>query len=177
MPSPYCQCLEHCWQEIAAGEPKNWCRKQVHSFAEMTRLLRAIADAMSAAGLSEDDIYALHLALQEAILNANKHGHQGNWSRPIQVHYFVSPAGVLAEIEDQGPGFEPSQVPDPLAPENLERPGGRGLLMMRTFMSGVCHNERGNCVCLCKRHPRVPPLDPAEEAQGSSARELLDKNG
>jgi anti-sigma regulatory factor (Ser/Thr protein kinase) len=53
-------------------------------------------------------------------------------------------------VEDEGPGFDPALVPDPLGPENLERPSGRGLLIMRTYLSGVCHNERGNTICLCK---------------------------
>ncbi len=61
---------------------------------------------------------------------------------------------MVVEIEDQGLGFDPGEVADPLAPENLERPSGRGLLLMRTYMSNVCHNEQGNCICLCKQCPR-----------------------
>lgn len=179
MTSHYCQRLEACRQEIMSGEPgaKDWCRDQVHSFDDLMRVIRAITDAMTAAGLSEDDIYSVRQGLQEGLLNANKHGHQGDWSRPIRIRYFVSPAGVVAEIEDQGAGFDPSQVPNPLAPENLERPGGRGLLMMRTLLSGICHNEQGNCICLCKhRGGAAPPQIPSEEATVSSTRELLDKN-
>ena len=103
------------------------------------------------AGFPEKEIFAMHLALEEAIVNANKHGHQGDWTLPLAVHYCVSADGVVAQVEDQGPGFAPAEVADPLAPENLERASGRGLLLMRSYMSDVCHNERGNCVCLCKR--------------------------
>ena len=58
---------------------------------------------------------------------------------------------MLAEVRDQGPGFDPSRVPDPLAVENLEREGGRGLHLMRAYMSWVRYNDTGNCVTLCKR--------------------------
>jgi serine/threonine-protein kinase RsbW len=95
----------------------------------------------------------LHLALEEAVINAQKHGHQGDWAKPITIRYHVNEKGVVAEIEDQGSGFDPEQVPDPLAPENLERPSGRGLLLMETYMSNVCHNVQGNCLCLCKLCP------------------------
>ncbi len=170
MLSPSCRQLETCRQELVPGEPgtKVWNRDQVHSFVDMKRVIRAIVAAMTDAGLTEDDIYWAQLGVQEALVNANKHGHQGDWSRPIQIRYSVSPAGVVAEIEDQGPGFELSQVPDPLALENLDRLSGRGLLMMRTFLSGVCHNEQGNCICLCKHRCQTEPQQ-EQPAEASAA--------
>ncbi len=154
----YCDRLETCRQEIVAGEPgaKDWQRAEIHSFADITHIVRAITEAMTEAGLSEDDVLGGRLGLQEGLVNAHEHGHQGDWSKPIQIRYCVSPAGFVAEIEDQGQGFEPSQVPDPLAPENLNRLSGRGLLMMRTYLSGVCHNEQGNCICFCKHRSGTP---------------------
>jgi serine/threonine-protein kinase RsbW len=116
----------------------------------MMRLIETIVSRMAAAGHAEKDQFRVRLALEEAIVNAHKHGHQGDWSRAIVVHYHVSESGVLAEVEDQGEGFDRDQVPDPLAPENLERSSGRGLLLMENYMTGVCHNEVGNRVCLCK---------------------------
>jgi serine/threonine-protein kinase RsbW len=86
--------------------------------------------AMTSAGFSEADVLRLRLALDEALVNAHKHGHQGDWSKPIQVRYLVNENGVAAEIEDQGCGFDSTQVPDPLAQENLERDSGRGLFLM-----------------------------------------------
>jgi anti-sigma regulatory factor (Ser/Thr protein kinase) len=71
------------------------------------------------------------------------------------VCYRVGAESVVAQVEDRGPGFDPGQVPDPLDPANLERPGGRGLLLMRAYLHGVWHNDRGNCVCLC-RHRTGP---------------------
>jgi anti-sigma regulatory factor (Ser/Thr protein kinase) len=54
-------------------------------------------------------------------------------------------------IRDEGPGFDPRQLPDPTAPTNLEKPSGRGLLLMRTFMDEVVYNDAGNQVTLVKR--------------------------
>jgi serine/threonine-protein kinase RsbW len=105
---------------------------------------------MTESGFPEKEVFAVHLALVEAIVNANKHGHEGDWGRSLVVRYRVWADGVVARVEDQGPGFNPAQVPDPLAPANVEQDHGRGLFLMRTYMSGLCHNERGNCVCLCK---------------------------
>jgi serine/threonine-protein kinase RsbW len=62
----------------------------------------------------------------------------------------VTAERVLAEVEDEGPGVDPKSVPDPRDPENLERPGGRGLLLMRHYMSSVHYSGRGNVVTLCQ---------------------------
>jgi serine/threonine-protein kinase RsbW len=57
---------------------------------------------------------------------------------------------MLVEIRDEGPGFDPDGLPDPLAPQNLERPGGRGVFLIRQYMTWVQFNETGNAVTLCK---------------------------
>ncbi len=54
-------------------------------------------------------------------------------------------------IEDQGRGFQPEEVPDPFAPENLERPSGRGLVLMRNYMTSVRYNAAGNRVTMCRQ--------------------------
>lgn len=128
----------------------DWQREVVQSDADMKRVIQTILDAMTAASFPENEVFRLHLALEEAIVNAHKHGHEGDWTKPIAVHYYVGDNGVVAEIEDRGTGFDPEEVPDPLTAENLERPCGRGLFLMRTYMSHVCHNAQGNCICMCK---------------------------
>lgn len=145
-----------CQQDLVPheGDVAIWQRERVQSVAEMAHVIQTITAALSHAGFPEKEIFRLHLALEEAIVNANKHGHQGDWSIPLTVRYHVNENGVVVEIEDQGLGFDPDQVPDPLAPENLERPSGRGLLLMRTYLSGVCHNAQGNCICICRRCPQ-----------------------
>jgi len=91
--------------------------------------------------------FALRLAIEEAIVNAFRHGHRGlPADTPITVEYTISPERINVAIEDRGPGFVPAAVPDPTLDENLENPGGRGLVLMRAYMSRVRHNERGNRV-------------------------------
>jgi anti-sigma regulatory factor (Ser/Thr protein kinase) len=63
----------------------------------------------------------------------------------------VTPTSGKFVIRDQGPGFDPAQLPDPTDPENLERVSGRGLLLMRTFMDEVTFNKSGNQVTMVKR--------------------------
>lgn len=144
-----------CRQELVSheGGVALWQKVTVQSVEDIEHVIQTIAAALASAGFSEKDIFRLHLALEEALVNAHKHGHQGDWSKPITFRYHVNENGVVAEIEDQGLGFDPEQVPDPLAPENLERPSGRGLYLMRTYLSNVCHNEQGNCICLCTQCP------------------------
>jgi serine/threonine-protein kinase RsbW len=114
----------------------------------------AVTAAMPAWGYSERDVFAVRLALEEAVVNGLKHGNAGDPAKEVRVRYRVTAEEVVAEVVDEGPGFDPDQVPDPRALENLERPGGRGLLLMRHYVTEVRYNDRGNAVTL--RHRRSP---------------------
>jgi serine/threonine-protein kinase RsbW len=120
----------------------------------MGQVIEDITGAMTRQGFTADEVFGMRLAVEEAVVNAMKHGHQDQPDEPVSVRYQVSPERVLVEVEDRGPGFDPDQVADPLAPENLERPSGRGLLLMRTYTTWMRHNRRGNRVTLCKRKSR-----------------------
>ncbi len=128
-----------------------WERAQVSLVSEIDPLVAQITSAMQAAGYTNREAFAVRLALEEAIVNAIKHGHQGDPSKVVRVACRVSAEQVVLEVEDQGPGFQPEEVPDPLDPENLERACGRGVFLMRHYMTEVTYNARGNCVTLCKR--------------------------
>jgi serine/threonine-protein kinase RsbW len=95
---------------------------------------------------SPKDIHAVQLALEEAVVNAFKHGNSLDPSKCVYVWYMVHEREAWIWIEDQGPGFAVEAVPDPTLPENCERPCGRGLFMMRHFMDVVQYNQAGN-VC------------------------------
>ena len=127
-----------------------WHRANLSCLGEVAPTVKAVVAAMAAEGYAEKDLFAMRLALEEAVVNGLKHGNQGDPFRRVSVRYRVSPEQALVEVEDQGPGFNPDDVPDPLAPESLERPGGRGLLLMRSFLTWVRYNDRGNAVTLCK---------------------------
>jgi serine/threonine-protein kinase RsbW len=121
-----------------------------HSFADADPVLTTVCQDMAAAGYPESDVFAVRLALVEALINAIKHGNGGDPAKQVRVSYLVLQGVVLAEVEDQGLGFDPKSVPDPRDPENREQPSGRGLFLMRHYMDSVTHNDLGNRVTLCK---------------------------
>src|SRR5947209_6637430 len=118
---------------------------------EIASVLEAVFDGMQRRGYSDKEIFAVRLALEEALVNAVKHGNRSDPTKCVWASWHVGSHRVLAEIEDEGDGFNPRAVPDPCAPENLERSGGRGLFLIRKFMTWVRFNRRGNRVIMCKR--------------------------
>jgi serine/threonine-protein kinase RsbW len=134
-------------------EPRNrqeWCRVTVRTAPETIWVVDGVVTAMAFAGYPDTDRFAVRLALEEAIVNGIKHGHRNDPRKVVRVRYHVSAARLLAEVEDQGPGFDPRQVPNPCDPDRLDKPSGRGLLLMRSYLTWLRFNERGNCVTLCK---------------------------
>jgi len=105
---------------------------------------RQILSALAEKGYSQDDIFAVHLALEEAFLNAVKHGNKMDASKKVTVAYLVDDEKVEIRLVDEGEGFNPDSVPDPRTGENLYRPEGRGLLLIHAYMHVTEHNERGN---------------------------------
>ena len=98
----------------------------------------------------DNDLFAIKLALEEALVNAVKHGNKLDKSKTVRVSYRISDLRADVTIEDEGEGFNPAELPDPCAVENLERCCGRGILLMRAYMSSVVFNTRGNKVTMTK---------------------------
>jgi serine/threonine-protein kinase RsbW len=98
----------------------------------------------------DHDIFGIHLAMEEALTNAIKHGNGSDANKQIRVTCRLTPELLHVEITDQGPGFDPTSVPDPTDVTRLEIPRGRGLMLMRSFMSRVAFNGSGNCVVMEK---------------------------
>src|SRR5262249_42879479 len=91
----------------------------------------------------------------EVATNALRHGNKGDAGKQVRVRYLVTPAEVLLEIEDEGLGFDPSQVPHPLVEGSDSRCPMRGLFLARAYASWMSFNPSGNRVTLC-RHRSVP---------------------
>jgi serine/threonine-protein kinase RsbW len=72
----------------------------------------------------------------------------------VQLRYYVDPDRIVFMVRDEGCGFRPADVPDPTADENLERPSGRGLMLMQSYMTKVRYSETGNEVWLLKERRR-----------------------
>ena len=108
-------------------------------------------------GFSKEDVFAVHLALEEAFLNAVKHGNKMDSAKSVKIDYSVGLDKVEISMTDQGDGFEPEAVADPRWGESLYEPEGRGLLLMNAYMDVVEFNERGNSVYMAryKEKPRL----------------------
>lgn len=111
------------------------------------------------------DVFCIRLALEEALVNAIKHGNHFDAAKHVRIQCYLSPTLLRISIADEGEGFNPADIPDPTDPANLDRPSGRGIMLMRSFMSRVEFNERGNQVTLEKGRS---PSDPAPENGGQS---------
>ncbi|MEO1007852.1 MAG: ATP-binding protein [Planctomycetota bacterium] len=107
-------------------------------------LWRAIEAAMAGRGYPQASQFAVRLALEEAMTNAFRHGLRDlPEDTPITVDYGIDRDLVRIAVEDPGPGFNPDIVPDPTLDENLTRPGGRGLLLIRAYMTRTSFANRG----------------------------------
>ncbi len=106
-------------------------------------------------GYSRASLFAIRLALDEAITNGFAHGHEKlPHSLPIYVEYAVDARQSFFAVEDQGPGFDPSTVKDPTLDENLEQMSGRGVILIRAYMSSVTHNAKGNRIEMVYKRPQ-----------------------
>jgi len=111
-------------------------------------LLKTLADLH----YDEPSIFAVKLAVEEAVSNAIRHGNRMDPSRNVRIGWTADEREVVITVGDDGPGFDPVCVPDPTSPENLELPGGRGIMLMRAFMSEVAFNPQGSQIWLLKRN-------------------------
>lgn len=107
-------------------------------------LIETILDQLSEHAWTGRDFFGVRLALEEGVINAIKHGNQLAVDKRVVVEWTVSPQRLWIRIEDEGPGFDPSNVPDCTDCEHIDLPSGRGIMLMRNFMTRVEYRERGN---------------------------------
>ena len=123
----------------------------IHSDLGEAHVLAAqVEDALHACHYVEHDIFSIRLALEEALVNAIKHGNQLDPDKRVSVSYQISPERFDIRITDEGEGFNPEEVPDPTLPENIEKGCGRGVFLIREFMHEVIYHGRGNVVTMSK---------------------------
>ena len=113
--------------------------------------VQSTLEALTELGWSPCDLFAVHMALEESISNAVRHGNQEDLAKSVEVECRLSADRFWARVCDEGPGFQPSAVPDCCAADRLEVPGGRGLTLIQAFMTRVQYNDRGNCVTMEKQ--------------------------
>lgn len=129
---------------------------------EAQKVHDAVLPEVAARGYSADAQFAIRLALDEAIANAMYHGNCHDPRKTIRINWEIGEDAVRIQVRDEGCGFEPHRVPDPTLQENLEKPNGRGIMLMNAYMSEVRFNNPGNCVTIVKRRDCKRPF-PASE--------------
>jgi serine/threonine-protein kinase RsbW len=135
--------------------------REIQSDTDVARdLLEEVLGQLNERGWPEEDKFGVHLSVEEALMNAIKHGNQRDPEKKVFVQVRLADSLLYVSVEDEGEGFNPEDVPDPTLDENLELPSGRGLMLMRTFMSMVEYNDKGNRVRMEKQKSAGDP--PAE---------------
>lgn len=135
----------------AAGEPITIKRSLPSTLTAYHDLVQEILESLQRFGWTKEQLFGVHMALEEAISNAVRHGNKQDPAKAVTVDAELAPRRFLVKICDQGEGYDPCQVPDCCADENLEIPGGRGLALMRAYMERVELADRGRCVIMEKR--------------------------
>ena len=134
---------------MAQPHTKSWTIPSTN--AEAAQVQQGIVDAIQEREYNREALFAIRLALDEALVNAVKHGNQGDADKNVKIDFAIDDERVVIEIEDEGVGFDPADVPDPTDPENVGNPNGRGVMLMRAYMTEVRFNDNGNRVTLIKR--------------------------
>jgi serine/threonine-protein kinase RsbW len=113
---------------------------------------KAIMDRVESLNYGEQSSFAIRLALEEGLMNAIKHGNKLDPSKTVHVEAKVTSKSTQITIEDQGKGFERTDVPDPCASENLLKCSGRGILLMEAYMDKVQYTRGGRRVKMIKKN-------------------------
>ncbi len=117
-------------------------RLEFASAFDMLDFVQVVSDHIGRmAGLDDDQLHWVGVAVRESVVNAIKHGNQGDESKRVVVEFTPVPSRepeeLVIRVEDEGEGFDPEDVADPLAPENILKSSGRGIFLIRSFMDEV----------------------------------------
>jgi serine/threonine-protein kinase RsbW len=133
-----------------------------HAAAARARLDQLIAE-LARNGWPRREIFRVRLAVEEALVNAIKHGNRQDPTKRLHVGFCLSGDRVRIEIVDEGQGFDPATLPDCTDSEHLDEPRGRGVMLMRNLMSRVEFNVTGNRVTLEKERTKEAEVSPEED--------------
>ncbi|HEY9008358.1 ATP-binding protein [Ohtaekwangia sp.] len=120
---------------------------QVPSLMENIRMIESFIDNAKERFHLDDDIYGnIMIAVTEAVNNAIKHGNASDKSKNVHLSLSLEDSMIKFTVKDEGKGFNYDNLPDPTAPENLEKPGGRGIFLMKHLSDEVDFKEDGRVV-------------------------------
>ncbi|MBQ6616567.1 MAG: ATP-binding protein [Thermoguttaceae bacterium] len=139
--------------DLFSAEQWAWYRDVVinsDSTDAVRPLLDEILNTLMNNGWENKLVFGIHLSMEEALVNAVKHGNKYNPAKKVHVRVGISSNLFRSEITDEGEGFDPAKLPDPTDPDYLDKPNGRGVMLMRNFMTRVVYNDCGNAVFMEK---------------------------
>ena len=120
--------------------------------AEIRHVQDFILQKITEAGFDSDCCFAIRLALEESLINAVRHGNCLDPARSVLVKFDINKSCARITVKDEGQGFDPAKVPDPTTEENLSKPRGRGIMLMRAYMDEVTYSDCGTEVTLVKKN-------------------------
>ena len=128
-----------------------WYFVEIPSVAEqIMEVEESIIEALAQTSFGDTDVFAVRLALDEALANAIKHGNNSDPTKKVCVRFCIEDSKITLSVRDEGLGFDRRCIPDPTEDDRLEIPCGRGLLLMRSYMDSVTFSETGNEVTMVK---------------------------
>nr|HPN73547.1 ATP-binding protein [Candidatus Omnitrophota bacterium] len=116
----------------------------------LKELSREITDELRSSGASEEQVFDIRVAIEEALRNAMIHGNKLDPAKKVSVEADLSEGRVRICVEDEGDGFDPGKIPDPTAEENILKTSGRGVYMMNHLMDDVSYDKGGRRVIMEK---------------------------
>ncbi len=127
----------------------------IQSSFEMVDLVQVVFESLAAqVGFDADVSHWMSVAIRESVTNAVRHGNKLDAEKRVVIRFEVGDGELSVSVEDEGEGFDPGEIPDPLAEENLLRASGRGIFFMKNFMDEVTYDFKpngGTCVTMVKR--------------------------
>lgn len=125
----------------------HFIRLELPSSFEWLDLVQLLSDRIAVlAGLDEDGMHWVSVAVRESVINAIKHGNREDHAKAVTVEFALEPRTraerLTVRVLDEGEGFDPGAIADPLAPENILKSSGRGIFFMRSFMDDVSIERR-----------------------------------
>jgi serine/threonine-protein kinase RsbW len=155
------------WYSIGfmAATPAHIVRLEFTSGFDILDLVQMVSDRMSRdAGLDDESTHWVGVAVRECVINAITHGNQGDLRKRVFIEFHSDRLRERPEltilVRDEGDGFDPEHLADPLAPENLLRSSGRGILLIRSFMDDVQLQRVPAGGMEIRMTKRVTPADP-----------------
>lgn len=142
--------------------PAHTVRLEFGSAFDMLDFVQVVSDHIcQIAGLDEDQLHWVSVAVRESVVNAIKHGNRSDESKRVFVEFSPVPSHapdeLVIRVRDEGEGFDPEHLADPLAPENIMKSSGRGIFLIRNFMDEVVLQrgpERGMEIHMVKKVKR-----------------------